>query len=156
MLYGVYLLTISCSTKILFHFLFAGLLVGSAAFRTAPPADDFATLYIYRGGQFMGAALNYTIFVNGTKICKLSNERYLEDKAKPGKLTLTAERGGIEVFKKETGLDLPVEASHSYYVRGDLKTSFTRSRLELSEVPENTAKRDMAKLTPDQCQEGLK
>ncbi|QMW01241.1 DUF2846 domain-containing protein [Spirosoma foliorum] len=114
---------------------------------------DFATVYIYRGGQFFGSALNYAIFANGEKICKLSNNRYIEYKAKPDQLSLTAHRGGIEVFKKETGLDIQVEAGKSYYVKGDQKSSITRTRLELSEVTENTAKRDMKDMTVDACQE---
>lgn len=128
----------------------------ASAFHPAPPtpADDTATLYIYRGGQFMGAMANYAVYINGQKICKLSNERYIEYHAKPGTLSIMAKNGGVEVFKKETGLELPVEAGRKYYVRGDIKASITRARMELSEVTENTAKRDMAKLTVDNCQEG--
>ncbi|MFD2571513.1 DUF2846 domain-containing protein [Spirosoma soli] len=118
-------------------------------------SPDYATVYIYRGGQFFGSGLNYSIFANGEKICKLSNNRYIEYKAKPGKLSLTAQRGGIEVFKRETGLDLDVEAGKKYYVRGDQKSSITRTRLEMSEVTENTAKRDMAEMTVDNCQQTM-
>ncbi|HEX8329407.1 MAG TPA: DUF2846 domain-containing protein [Hymenobacter sp.] len=125
----------------------------SFAFRPVPPAEETATIYIYRGGQFMGALANYAVYVNDQKICKLSNERYIEYQAKPGKLNIMAKNGGVEVFKKETGLELTVEAGRKYYVRGDIKTSFTRARMELSEVTENTAKRDMEKLTADNCQQ---
>ena len=126
----------------------------SSAFCPAPgAADDTATVCIYRGGQFMGALANYAVYINGQKICKLSNERYIEYKAKPGTLNIMAKNGGVEIFKKETGLELTVEAGHKYYVRGDIKASITRARMELSEVTENTAKRDMAKLTPDNCQQ---
>ncbi len=119
---------------------------------TTPP-DDMATVYIYRGGQVMGLGLNYSIYANGTKICKLSNNRYIEYKSKPGKLALTAQRGGLEVFKRETALDLDLTAGGKYYVQGDVKSSLTRTRLELSEVTENTAKRNMKDLTVDNCQE---
>lgn len=135
----------------------AGLLLTATAFRPAPTppptAADYATVYIYRGGQFIGSLANYAVYVNGEKICKLSNERFIEYHAKPGTLNIMAKNGGLEVFKKETGLELPVEAGHKYYVRGDIKSSITRMRMELSEVTENTAKRDMAKLTVDKCQE---
>ncbi|WP_461065109.1 DUF2846 domain-containing protein [Spirosoma horti] len=133
-----------------------------SAFRTdsmqknTTSTDDFATVYIYRGGQFFGSALNYAIFANEEMICKLSNNRYIEYKAKPGKLSLTAHRGGVEIFKKETGLDLNVEAGKKYYVKGDQKSSITRTRLELSEVTENTANRDMKEMTVDVCQEAAK
>ncbi|GAB4027170.1 DUF2846 domain-containing protein [Spirosoma koreense] len=144
-------------TTFLFTLLVSSLL--GTAFRSdsliAPPTDDFATVYVYRGGQFLGSGINYSIFANGEKICKLSNNRFLEYKVKPGKLALTARNGGVEVFKKETGLDLDVEAGKKYFVRGDIKSSITRARLELSEVTENTAKRDMSGMTVDNCQEAL-
>lgn len=138
-------------------YLFVGLLILFSAFRSdsigTNPSADFATVFVYRGGQFFGATLNYSIYANGQKICKLSNNRYLEYKAKPGKLALTAQRGGLEVFKRETGVDLDVEAGKTYYIRGDQKSSVTRTRLEMSEVTENTAKRDMKDMTVDLCQE---
>ena len=143
-------------TKIPILPLAVSLLLTCFAFQTARPAAGLATVYIYRGGQFMGALANYAVYVNGQKICKLSNERYIEYQAKPGTLNILAKNGGVELFKKETGLELPVEAGHKYYVRGDIKTSITRARMELSEVTENTARRDMAKLTVDHCQEGAK
>ena len=129
----------------------------TTAFRSdAPTAQnraDYATVYIYRTGQFVGSGTNFAIFANGEKVCKLSNNRYIEYKAKPGKLNLSAHVGGIGVFKKETGFDLDVEAGKSYYVKGDQKSSFTRVRMDLSEVTENTAKRDMANMTVDACQD---
>lgn len=129
----------------------------SMAFRSDSPTfrkpADEATVYIYRGGQFFAAAINYSIYANGEKICKLSNNKYIEYSAKPGKLSLTALRGGVEVFKRETGIDLDVEAGKKYYVKGEVKSSIMRTRLELSEVTENTAKRDMNGLTVDNCQE---
>ncbi|SFE62688.1 DUF2846 domain-containing protein [Spirosoma endophyticum] len=117
--------------------------------------DDFTTIYIYRGGQFYASAINYSIYVNGEKICKLSNNKFIEYKVKPGKLAITAQRGGIEVFKRETGLDLDTEAGKKYYVKGDVKSSLTRTRLEMSEVTENTANRDMKDMTVDKCQETM-
>ena len=144
--------TVYCSIAFLF--------VLTTAFRSnndrpVRPAADFATVIIYRGGQAFGLGMNYSIYVNGAKICKLSNNRYIEYKAKPGKLLLTAQRGGIEVFKRETGIDLDVQADKTYYVQGDVKSSITRTRLELSEVTENTAKRVMKDMTVDNCQETM-
>lgn len=128
----------------------------TSAFRTDSAenrsTDDVATIYIYRGGQFFASAINYSIYVNGEKICKLSNNKYIEYKAKPGKIVLTAQRGGLEVFKRETELELDTEAGKKYYVKGEVKSSITRTRLELSEVTENTSKRDMKDMTVDNCQ----
>lgn len=133
----------------------AFLLVLTTAFRSDGPVGtkaDFATVIIYRGGQAFALGLNYSIYANGEKICKLSNNRYIEYKAKPGNLSLTAQRGGIEVFKRETGVDLSVQSGKTYYVQGDVKSSLMRTRLELSEVAETTAKRDMNDMVVDNCQ----
>ena len=149
----------SFQMKKVFLFALLSLVIMSSAFRsdstTAEPPASYATIYIYRGGQFFGAGINYAVFANGERICKLSNNRYIEYKTKPGSLALTAHRGGLEVFKKETGLDLDVEAGKKYFIKGDLKSSFTRTRLELSEVTESTAKRDMNGMTVDACQETM-
>ena len=34
---------------------------------------DSSFIYIYRVGQFSGALANFTIFVDGLKLCKISN-----------------------------------------------------------------------------------
>ncbi|MBC8154861.1 MAG: DUF2846 domain-containing protein [Bacteroidetes bacterium] len=126
------------------------------AFRHAPtppvPAPP-ATVYIYRGGEFFAGGLNYSIFANGEKICKLSNSRYLTYQAPPGTVRLTAQRGGVEVFKRETELTLPVESGKRYYVRCDVKSSVMRTRLEMAEVTETTGRRDLETLKPDNCQQ---
>ena len=129
----------------------AGLLLLTAS-RPTPAPPTTATVYVYRGGQLIAALANYTIYVNGHPLCKLSNERYLQYQAAPGSLNLTARVSGMEIAKKETGLELTVQAGHSYYVRGDVKVGFARSRLVLSEVPETQAKRDLEGLTVDKCQ----
>ncbi|GAB2517579.1 DUF2846 domain-containing protein [Spirosoma aerophilum] len=140
-------------------FVLFGMGFASTAFRSdgsslaVRPHDDFASIYIYRGRQYFGSALNYALFANGEKICKLSNNRFIEYKTKPGKLSLTAHTGGVGLIKKETGLDLTVEAGKKYYVKGDQKTSLIRTRLELLEVSENTAKREMIDMAVDACQE---
>ncbi|WP_046242290.1 DUF2846 domain-containing protein [Hymenobacter terrenus] len=135
------------------HLLTVGLFLTSTAFQPAvQPPDNVATVYIYRNGRYRGAPLNHAIYINGVQVCKLSNKRYIEYKANPGTIDIIAQSGGIEVLKFETALKLPVEAGHTYYVRGKLKTNLVHSSLELSEVAEDIAKPDIAKLTVDRCQ----
>lgn len=122
------------------------------AFYVRPNPAPFATVYVYRSGEFFAGGLNYSIFANGEKICKLSNGRYLTYQARPGTVRLTAHRGGVELLKRETELALLVEAGKRYYVRCDVKSSVMRTRLEMAEVEENTGQRDLAKLSPDNCQ----
>lgn len=120
---------------------------------TDAPAEEMATVYIYRAGQFYGASINYVIEANGQKICRLSNNKYIEHKVAPGKYTYAAKRGGVEVFKRETDLAIDVKAGEKHYVRCDIKSSITRTRLEMAEVMPSTGERDLAKLKPDTCNE---
>ncbi len=110
-----------------------------------------AKLIIYRDKQFAGSALNYAIYINNVKLCKLSNNRYIEWEIDPGEVVVNAKRGGMEAFKKKTEIKLDTEGGEIYYIRADIQASLMRTRLELSEVTKNTAKRDMAEMNPDDC-----
>lgn len=114
-----------------------------------------ATILIYRGGQFTGALSNWALFVDGQKICKLSNNKFIVVKTQPGKHVITSKIGGVELFKKETGIELDTEGGRSYYVACTVKQSFTRSRLEFMEVTRSTADKQMEGLSPDNCQEDI-
>jgi hypothetical protein len=119
------------------------------------PADDMATVYIYRVGQFNAAAANWAIFADEQKICKLSNNKFIMQKVKPGKHVYTAKIGGIGLLKKETEIEIEAEAGKSYYIACNVKQSITRSRLELLEVTKSSADKQMAKMSLDNCQENL-
>ena len=114
--------------------------------------SEVAIVKVYRGGQFFGSALNYSIFANGEKICKLSNNKYIEFEVPVGSVEINALRGGVEVFKRKTGVMLETEAGGTYYIKCDVKSSITRTRLELSEVTKSTANRDMVDMERDNCQ----
>jgi hypothetical protein len=114
--------------------------------------SDKASIYIYRGGQFSGALSNWAIFLDGKKICKISNGKYLKVEVAPGKHEIEAKIGGITVMKKKTFIDIEAEAGGTYYISCVMKQSITRARLEMTEVTKNSAKRDMEKLTEDNCQ----
>jgi hypothetical protein len=116
-------------------------------------SDDTATIYIYRVGQFGAAANNWSIFADEQKICKLSNNKFIMHKVKPGKHMYTAKIGGVGLLKKETEIEIDAEAGKSYYIACNVKQSFTRTRLELVEVTKSSADKQMAKMTLDNCQE---
>jgi hypothetical protein len=119
------------------------------------PGKDSAIIVIYRGGQFAGAAANWAMFLNGTKMCKLSNNKYMYLKVAPGKHTISSKIGGVEVFKKETTIDIDATAGNTYYIACTIKQSIMRARLELTEVTKSTADKQMAKLSLDNCQAGI-
>lgn len=118
-------------------------------------AGGKAKLIIYRDKQFAGSALNFAIYINDVKLCKLSNNRYIEWEVDPGEIVVNAKRGGMEAFKKKTEIKLDAEAGATYFIRCDLQSSLMRTRMEMSEVTQNTAKRDMEEMQADDCQNNL-
>lgn len=118
--------------------------------------DDKATLVFYRKGQFGGALQNYNVYVNGKKLCKISNGKFFSYNMTPGEAYLTSKAGGVEVFKKKETFSLDVEAGKTYYIECNLKRSLTRYRMEFTEVTQNTAKNVMKKLEEDNCMEDMK
>ena len=119
------------------------------------PKSDSAVIYIYRVGQFMGAGANWSMFVDEEKLCKLSNNKFMRVVVKPGKHMVTSKIGGVGLFKKETEIEIEAEAGGEYFVACNIKQSFTRARLEMVEVTRNTGKKQMEKMTLDNCQEKI-
>ncbi len=118
-------------------------------------AGDSAVIYIYRVGQFMGAGANWAMFVDENKLCKLSNNKFIRVVVKPGKHVVSSRIGGVGLFKKETEVEIEAEAGGEYYVACNIKQSLTRSRLEMIEVTKGTGKKQMEKMTLDNCQEKI-
>ncbi|MEZ0609232.1 DUF2846 domain-containing protein [Fibrella sp. WM1] len=114
------------------------------------PEKDKAVVVFYRKKQFSGAALNFTIRANGQEICRLSNKRYLIYKTSPGKTEFTTVAGGLNIPDKEK-LTLDLQAGKIYYVQGDMITRFFTNKMELSEVTESTAQKNLPEMKPDNC-----
>jgi len=113
---------------------------------------EMATVVIYRTPQLAGVASNWAIFESGERICKLSNKKFLIYQRKPGDSDFRAKVGGVQTWpKKVTGLEIPLEAGKAYFIKTNVKTSFTRARVELTEVTERAAKLEMKKLSLDRC-----
>ena len=74
---------------------------------------------------------------------------------KPGKHLISSKVGGVGMFKKETELEIETEAGGEYFVACNIKQSITRARLEMIEVTKGTGKKQMEKMTIDNCQEEI-
>lgn len=115
--------------------------------------SDLVTITIYRTGQYMAAARNWAIFVDEELVCKLSNNRYLVHHIAPGKVALAAQIGGVVLWpKKVETFEFEAESGGSYYFKTNLKSSFTRGRIELSEVTERSFKNECAECQLDNCE----
>ena len=112
-------------------------------------------VYIFRGGQFGAALANFTIYIDGHKTCKLSNDKYFKFPVSSGKHEIDARLSGASVFKKETGISIITEAGKNNYISCDVKRSLTRARMEMIEVVENAGKQAIAAMKEDNCQEDI-
>jgi Protein of unknown function (DUF2846) len=140
-------------------FIFVTVLSVSALFLTihanaaSHHTGDSTFIYVYRVGQFSGAAANWAVFLDGQKTCKLSNNKFMRLAVTPGKHTISAKVGGMTILKKETEIEVEATAGGSYYVACNVKQSITRQRLEMVEVVKSTANKQMEKMSLDNCQE---
>ena len=135
--------------------LFSTLVMTGSFTNTPEKQAETATVYIYRVGQFTAAGANWSVFADGEKICKLSNNKFIKQELKPGKHIYEAKVGGVGLLKKETELELEMEAGKTYYIACNVKASFTRARMELIEVTKSTGEKQMAKMSLDNCQEKI-
>jgi hypothetical protein len=115
--------------------------------------NEPATLIIYRKGQYSGFSANFSVYVNGELICKLSNNRYIEVTIPPGKINIIAVKSGVAINKKTEALLIAVSPGQTYYLQGNVKSSAIRYRMELSEVTVGTFERDTGEMVRDNCQQ---
>ncbi|MGG9960604.1 DUF2846 domain-containing protein [Ferruginibacter sp. SUN106] len=112
-------------------------------------------IYVYRTGQWGAALTNYAVFLDGKKICKLSNAKYIKIPVSPGTHELQAKKGGVDILKKETSLTVEVEAGKDNYVSCSIKSSITRQRMEMTEVVKSNGEKAIADMKPDNCQDDV-
>lgn len=124
--------TINVTTKIMkkLMILFLAIISASISF-----SQEKSVVNIYRPGQLIAAGVNFTIYVNGEAKCKLSNNKRIVFELEPGKIEVIARQSGVgELMKKVISFDLELEAGQEYFIKGDVKSSVTRYRMELSRV----------------------
>ena len=118
-------------------------------------AQTQSYVYVFRGGQFGAALANFTIYIDGHRTCKLSNDKYFKYPVSPGSHEIDARLSGASVFKKETGITITTEAGKNNYISCNVKRSLTRARMEMIEVVENAGKQALAAMKEDNCQEDI-
>ncbi|MGC4103971.1 DUF2846 domain-containing protein [Ferruginibacter sp.] len=120
-----------------------------------PVVNQPSYIVIFRGGQLGAALSNYNIFVDGRKICKLSNGRYLKYKVTPGKHEIEAKKAGVDLSKKEVYVNVVTGAGRSSYISCNVKTNLLREKVEMLEVMESSGKKSVSDLKEDNCQDDI-
>lgn len=114
-----------------------------------------ATVYLFRTSRFVGVLANFTVKLDGKKICKLSNKRFLKLSLKPGIHHLESYFSGISYISNAKNiLDFETKESENYYIEtsSNLK-SIVGGKLKLVQVDKKRGDELMSKITKlDYCQ----
>ena len=119
-------------------------------------ANEGSYIIVFRSGQFASALSNYSIFIDGIKVCKLSNGKYFKYPVSPGEHQIEAKKAGVDIVKKETFTSVITKAGKNSYIVCNIKTGLLREKLEMMEVVENAGKQSVNNLKEDNCQSDIK
>lgn len=98
------------------------------------PSEDVATVHIYRPHRIIGFGWVFRLKVNNEFYDRVKNGKHLILKFKPGKTTFA-------IKKKKVALEL--EAGKTYYLRSSLRAGFFIGGLDLVEVTESFAVKEI-------------
>ena len=100
-----------------------------------------ASVYIYRYKQFVGAALEPSIYCDETQLARMDNGRYFVVKLDPGKHTFRSN-------DKQSGVELDLKAGEEYYLRVEIATGFWKGRGRLVLTQKEQGAYELKKLKP--------
>ena len=89
----------------------------SAQTVTTPQSDASAqpTVYIYRYKQFVGSALQPSVYCDEVQLARMENGRYFAVKLDPGKHTFRSN-------DQQSGVELDLKAGQEYFLRVEIAT----------------------------------
>src|SRR5215470_10607584 len=87
---------------------------GQAPANSASSATDArsskATVYVYRYKQFVGSALEPSVYCDDAQLAKMTNGRYFTVKIEPGKHTFHSN-------DKQSGIEMDLKPGQEYFIR---------------------------------------
>ena len=93
----------------------------SAQTVTTPQSDASAqpTVYIYRYKQFVGSALQPSVYCDEVQLARMENGRYFAVKLDPGKHTFRSN-------DQQSGVELDLKAGQEYFLRVEIATGMLK------------------------------
>jgi Protein of unknown function (DUF2846) len=118
--------------------------LGSTYTPDASAPKDKATVYVYRTSGFGGAAISYTVSVNGTEISSLPSGGYFVYYAAPGENEFTAKT------EAKTSVTVDAKAGETYFVKGTIGMGVLVGHPHLTAVANDVGTKEIAtcKLVP--------
>jgi hypothetical protein len=87
--------------------------------KTGDAKSSKATIYVYRYKQFVGSALEPSVYCDEAQLAKMSNGRYFTVTIDPGKHTFHSN-------DKQSGIELDAKAGQEYFIRLEIATGFMK------------------------------
>ena len=112
----------------------------------APAADAKqaqARVYVYRYKQFVGGALEPSVYCDEVQLARMDNGRYFEERIDPGKHTFHSN-------DPQAGVALDLKAGQSYFIRVEIATGLMKGhgRLTLMSPEQGSYELKSSKLKP--------
>jgi len=100
-----------------------------------------ATVHFYRYRQYVGAALNPSVYCDGVRLARVWNGSFFDVKIPAGPHTFYAE-------DKQAGAVVTLEPGKEYFFRTDLQVGFWKGHFRLTMMMPEQGKYDLGKLKP--------
>jgi len=105
--------------------------------------ESKATVHVYRYKQFVGGALEPSVYCDEAQLARMDNGRYFAIKVDPGKHTFRSN-------DTQSGIELDAKAGQEYFVRVEIATGFAKGhgRLILMSPEQGSYELKSKKLKP--------
>jgi hypothetical protein len=108
-------------------------------------SNSTAKVYLIRGTGLQGCLTNFRVLINDSVYCKLANNRYSILDIKPGQYTFYVTTWDAPRKRIKQGLEMPLDAGKTYYLRLVIKVKFGEITNYFEEITGNSAKLLLAK-----------
>jgi hypothetical protein len=85
----------------------------------AAQASEKATVYVYRYKQFMGAALNPSVYCDEQELARMDNGRYFAVKVDAGKHSFRSN-------DKQANIEIDTKAGQKYFIRVEIASGLMK------------------------------
>jgi len=110
---------------------------------TSDTKESKATVHIYRYKQFVGGALEPSVYCDEVQLARMDNGRYFAAMVDPGKHTFRSN-------DTQSGIELDAKAGQEYFIRVEIATGFAKGhgRLILMSPEQGSYELKSKKLKP--------
>lgn len=122
---------------------------GSAVSAQQDSTATTATVYIIRETGHAGGAVNFRVVVDDLQTCKIRNNRFSIIRLQPGTHNFFVTTWDAPNKKDKLGLEVPLEAGKTYYLRMIQKQRFVGIHLYFEEITKNSALPLLQKMKED-------